>query len=156
MKHAFSFCFGRRIGALVVLGAMTLAPIAPSHAEIEPKYYRQMQDRASEQLVIRVLSVRTAVSREKHQSGSFTLVNTRVEAEARVEKVERTGSGLKPGDTIRIQYVSMRPEPAMPGPRPIPVIKAGETHPAFLLGVSKGLYGAGARGATFEKLIDAK
>ena len=139
---------------MIAFALVALATAA--RAEIDPKYYREWQERATEALVVRVTSVKSSVASEKHSSGGFTLVHTRVEAEARVEKVERTGTGLKQGDTIRIQYVSTRPEPPMPGPRSIPVLKRGESYPAFLLPVSKGLYAPAAKGASFEPLINAR
>ncbi|MGH7006110.1 MAG: hypothetical protein ACREIP_19375, partial [Alphaproteobacteria bacterium] len=128
--------------ALIAGAAVAIGASAPAKAEIEPKYYRQMQDRAPEVATVRVLSVKSGTTRDKHHSGSFTLVNTRVVAEARVESVQKTSTGLKAGDTIRIEYVTTRPEPPMPGPRPIPVLKDGQTYPVFLVGVSKGVYGA--------------
>lgn len=142
--------------SLALAAGLALVFAAAAQAEIEPKYYRQMQDRAPEQATVRVTAVKISVSREKHSSGSFTLVNTKVEAQAQVTAVAKTSTGLKAGDAIRIEYVSQRPEPAMAGPRPIPLLKAGETYPAFMLGVSRGLYGPAARGASFEPLIEAK
>jgi hypothetical protein len=158
ISRAFCLCFGRRIGAFAIAAAaaMILAPSAPTNAEIEPKYYRQWQDRAPEALVIRVTAVRPIVTTQRRPDAENMLIHTRVEAEAVVEKIERTATGLKPGDTIRLQYVSTRSEPPIVGPRPIPVVKRGETYPAFLLPVSQGLYSPAARGASFEPLIEAR
>ena len=158
MKCTPLLCAGRSVGAFVVAAglAMVFAPSSPSQAEIEPKYYRQWQDKAPEVLTIRVGAVKPAVTSERHRSGDGMLIHTRVEAEATVEKVERSASGLKPGDTIRIQYLSTRAEPPMAGPRPLPVLKRGEAYPAFLLGVSKGVYAPTAKGASFEPLIELK
>ena len=158
MKCTPILCAGRSVGAFAVAAAlaMVFAPSSPSQAEIEPKYYRGWQDKAPEVLTIRVNVVRPVVTSERHRSGDGMLIHTRVEAEATVEKVERSASSLKPGDAIRIQYLTTRAEPPMVGPRPIPLVKAGETYPAFMVGVSKGVYGAAARGASFEKLIEAK
>ena len=135
---------------------IAVAAAGPARAEIEPKYYRMMQERSPEHATVRVTSVRTSVSREKSTSGNFTIVNTKVEAQAQVTAVAKTSTGLKAGDAIRIEYVSQRAEPAMTGPRPIPIVKAGETYPAYMVGVSKGVYGAAARGASFEPLVEAK
>lgn len=146
-----------RMRLLFVLAAgFAVCASTPARAEIEPKYYRIMQERSPEHATVRVLSVKISVSREKHRSGNFTIVSTKVEAQAQVAAVAKTSTGLKAGDSIRIEYVSQRAEPPMAGPRPIPLIKAGETYPAFMVGVSKSVYGAAARGASFEKLIDAK
>jgi len=147
--------FDRGVCALAaaVLFAAILWPVAAARAEIEPKYYREWQDKASEVLTIRVGAVKPVVTTDRHQGSDALLIQTRVEAEATVEAVERSGSGLKPGDTIRIQYTTTRSEPPMVGPRPLPVLKRGETVPAFLLAVSKGLYAPAAKGASFEPLI---
>jgi len=155
MRRALQSSFGRRAALLGVAAALIAhAPVA--RAEIEPKYYRQWQERATEALVVRVTNVRSSTSKQKHQSGEFTLVHTRVEAEAQVERVERTGTGLKQGDIIRIQYVSTTADQPVTGPRPIPILKRGESYPAFLLGVSKGVYAPAAKGASFEPLIKAQ
>jgi hypothetical protein len=158
MVRAFLNCFGRRIGAFAFAAglAMVFAPSSPSRAEIDPKYYRQWQLKAPEQLTIVPVSVKPVVTSERQRSGDGLLIHTRVEAEATVEKVVRSASGLKPGDSIRIQYTSTRAEPPMAGPRPIPVLRRGETYPAFLLGVSKGLYAPAAKGASFEPLIELR
>jgi hypothetical protein len=158
MTRAFLLCFGRRLGVFALAAglAMALVPAAPSQAEIEPKYYRAWQNKAPEVLTIRVGEVRPVVTSEPHRSGDGLLIRTRVDAEATVEKVERSASGLKPGDVIRIRYTATRADPPIAGPRPLPVLKRGETYPAFLLGVSKGLYAPAAKGASFEPLIELK
>lgn len=147
----------RRAGAFALAASLVLASSpAPARAEIDPKYYRAWQDQAPEALTIRVGAVKPAVTTNRHQGSDSLLITTRVEAEATVEAVERSASGLKPGDTIRIQYTTTRAEPPMPGPRPLPVLKRGEVVPAFLLGVSKGLYAPAAKGASFETLIRSR
>jgi hypothetical protein len=158
MTRAFLLCFGRRLGAFALAAALAMifAPAMPSQAEIEPKYYRAWQDKAPEALTIRIGAVKPTVTSERHASGNGMLIHTRVDADAIVEKVERSASGLKPGDAVRIQYVTTRAEPPMVGPRPLPVLKRGETAPAFLLAVSQGLYAPAAKGASFEPLIQIK
>jgi hypothetical protein len=158
MTRAFPYCFSPRLGAFALAAGLALvfAAAAPSLAEIEPKYYREWQDKAPEVVTIRIGAVRPAVTTNRHRDGDTLLIQTRVEAEATVEAVERSASGLKPGDAIRIQYVTTRSEPPMAGPSPLPVLKRGETVPAFLLAVSKGLYAPAAKGASFEPLIQLK
>jgi hypothetical protein len=155
MTRAFLLCFGRRLGAFAFAAglAMVFAPATPTQAEIEPKYYRAWQNKAPEVLTIRVGEVKPVVTTEPHRSGDGLIIRTRVDAEATVEKVERSASGLKPGDVIRIRYTTMRADPPIVGPRPLPVLRRGETYPAFLLGVSQGLYAPAAKGASFEPLI---
>lgn len=143
-----------RLGGAVAALALTVAGAAAARAEIDPRYYRQWQDRASEALVVRIDSVRTSVGSESRGGG--TLVHTRIEAAATVQSVTRSLTKLKPGDRIRIQYVNTRANAEMVGPRPIPVIKAGQSYPAFLFGISPGVYGPAARGASFEPLIETK
>ena len=158
MKRTPLLCAGRSMGVFAVAAAlmMVFAPASPSRAEIEPKYYREWQLKATEMLTIVPVSVRPSVTSARNRSGDGMLVHTRVEAEAIVESVTRTASGLKPGDAIRIEYTSTRAEPPMPGPRPIPVLKRGQSYPAFLFGVSKGVYAPAAKGASFEPLIEPK
>jgi hypothetical protein len=153
MIRISDIAFARPLVTLLTTFAVLAATPALSRAEIEPRYYREWQDKAPEALTLRIGAVRPAVTSERHRSGDGLVVHTRVEAEATVETVERSASGLKPGDAIRIQYTTTRAEPPMPGPRPLPVLKRGETVPAFLLGVSKGLYAPAAKGASFEPLI---
>jgi hypothetical protein len=161
-EHAMTQSIVRRLGpylgafALAAGLAMVLAPATPARAEIDPKYYREWQLKAPEALVIRIGAVKPVVSSERHRSGDGMLIRTRVEAEAIVERIERSASGLKPGDTIRIQYMSLRAEPPMAGPRPLPVLARGDIVPAFLIGVSKGLYAPAAQGASFEPLIELR
>jgi hypothetical protein len=153
MTPNFHIAFDRRIvviAAALVAITMTAAPLL---AEIHPKYYREWQDKAPEVVTIRIGAVKPAVTTNRHRDGDTLLIQTRVEAEATVEAVERSASGLKPGDAIRIEYTTTRAEPPMEGPRPLPVLKRGETVPAFLLAVSKGLYAPAAKGASFEPLI---
>lgn len=152
-----SFLHNRRgIGRFAVAVALVLAASPAARAEIEPKYYRDWQMKAPEALTIVPVSVRPVVTTGRPRSGEGLLIHTSVEAEAIVESVTRSASGLKPGDSIRIEYKSTRAEPPAAGPRPIPVLKRGQSYPAFLLGVSKGLYAPAARGASFEPLIDLK
>ncbi len=145
-------CVRRSFGALAV--AVTLIVVSSARAEIDPKYYREWQEKAPEALTIRVDEVHPVVTSARDRSGDGMLIHTHVDAAATVERVERSASGLKPGDKIRIQYVTTRADPPMAGPRPIPLLKRGETYPAFLLGVSKGLYAPAAKGASFDPLIE--
>lgn len=158
MKCTPLLCAGRSVGAFVLAAAlgMIFAPSSPTLAEIEPKYYREWQAKAPEVLQIRVDEVHPVVTSERLLTGDDMLIRTRVDAEATVEAVKRSASGLRPGDKIHIRYVSTRAEPPMPGPRPIPVLKPGKSYPAFLLGVSKGLYAPAAKGASFEPLIEVQ
>src|SRR5918994_1304126 len=119
MTRNFPIVFDRRFVAIAAALAAIVIAAAPLKAEIEPKYYREWQDKAPEVVTIRVTAVKPAVSTQRHRSGDGLLIHTRVEAEATVETVERSASGLKPGDAIRIHYTTTRAEPEMAGPRPV-------------------------------------
>lgn len=140
-------------GAACALLAMA-STAARADDDIEPKYYRVWQDRAPEALTVKVLSVRTTVTTERHRAGVVT--QTRVEAQAQVERVDRSATGLKPGDALRINYTISRAQPPVEGPRELPLLKGGASTPVFLLAISRGVYGPAAKGASFEPLIDAK
>jgi hypothetical protein len=146
----------RQIAIALSAAVCVAAAAAVARAEIDPKYYREWQEKAPEALTIVPVSVRPVVTSERQRSGEGMLIHTRVEVEAIVESVIRSASELKPGDAIRIQYTTTRADPPLVGPRPIPVLKRGEPYPAFLLGVSKGLYAPAAKGASFEPLIELR
>lgn len=158
MKSTPLLCAGRSVAAVAVAAAlaMVFASASPTLAEIEPKYYRAWQLKATEILTIVPVSVRPLVRSENRRGGEGILIHTQVEAEAIVQSVTRSASGLKPGDTIRIEYTTTRADPPMAGPRPIPVLKRGQPYPAFLFGVTQGMYAPAAKGASFEPLIELK
>jgi hypothetical protein len=87
------------------------------------------------------------------ESQGTTGTHTAVTAEAQVQKVERTATNLKEGDTIQIKYTHFRPKEPTPGPSEAPILKEGQTCPAFL----RQLFGAtsympAAGGFTFQKV----
>ena len=66
-----------------------------THAELPPSVYKDLQDKSPEALTIEVESVRISTTDEPR----FKKLD--ITAEARVETVIRSASGLKPGDAIR-------------------------------------------------------
>ncbi len=122
-----------------------------------PAAYRELQENAPEALTIRILSARISTTeRRASDRGSATesrVASTLADYDARVEKVERSATGLVPGTVIRIHYVSETHRPPLPGPRPIPVLQAGRTVPAYLRKSAEGSgYVPAARGASFEEV----
>ncbi|MFN2387149.1 MAG: hypothetical protein ABR576_12855 [Thermoanaerobaculia bacterium] len=53
-------------------------------------------------------------------------------AEAKVERVHRSASGLRVGSVIRIRYEHVRHKEPMAGPSEVPALRRGERPPAFL------------------------
>ena len=70
---------------------LAIGIVVPASAELSPEVYKEWQDKAPEYLVIRVLSV------ESRQKDERELVRFDVIAEARIEEVTRSASGLKVG-----------------------------------------------------------
>ena len=92
--------------------ALTLL-LGVAHAEIAPKYYAMGQKSAPEAVTIQVKSATASVC-------WFNACDAReVVVTATVKSVERTQSGLKPGQVITIEYKSV-PMDGRSGPRPIP------------------------------------
>lgn len=133
---------------LTALLALAVHPRA-AQAEIAPEYYAEMQAGAPEAVTLKVTSVDTSVCVLWCSKQSVT-------AKAVVQAVERSGSGLKVGDTITIRYTHLIPSGGWAGPRPIPVLKKGETTVAFLRPNKRLGYHPAARGYSFERVIDER
>ena len=130
------------------LAAVALCFLAATAAiaEIAPEYYAADQNSAPEYLVVEVLRVQGPLL-------SFSS-NIPISANLRVLSVNRTASGLQPGDEITVRYEHFRPQQGWTGPRPIPVLQKGQTYPAFLAwSPNEGSYVPAARGASFEPAI---
>ena len=127
-----------------LLALLLVSSGAVGRAELPPSVYKDMQANAPESLVVKVLSVKTKNKNEPR------LVRVSVTAEARVEQVNRTQTGLKPGQLIRIRYDHRRHKEPMAGPSEVPVLKKGRTLPAYLKKDDAGHYAPAAGGYTFE------
>ncbi|HEU4597139.1 MAG TPA: hypothetical protein VFS10_18555 [Pyrinomonadaceae bacterium] len=142
MIKGLCFSRARRAASLLVLLLVTCG--AASRAELPPNVYKDLQAKSPEALVIKVLSVETKETDEPR------LVRVSVTVKARVERVNRTNSGLKPGAAIRIRYEHRRHRAPMAGPSEVPVLKRGEVYPAYLRKAEAGDYSPAARGYSFQ------
>ena len=141
IKRLF-FSRAPRQAALLVLLLISSGTVG--RAELPPYVYKDMQANAPESLVIKVLSVKTKNSDEPQ------LVRVSVTVEARVTQVNRTQSGLRAGRLIRIKYDHRRYKEPMAGPSEVPVLKKGQTLPAYLKKNDTADYAPAAGGYTFE------
>ena len=125
---------------------MSFCPVA--RAELPPWAYENYQREAPEALVIKVLSVKA------RETKGPNLERVEVEAEAQVERVVRSRTGLVAGKTIRIAYVrEFVTSPGGVGPSSLPVLKEGEVCPAYLArSEGSASYAPAARGYSFREV----
>lgn len=130
-----------RYASLLLLAGLLALP-CPAGAELPPSVYTDMQGSAPEAIEIRVEKVDVSICWFGLCDGQDVVV------QAEVKAVTRSATGLKPGARIEIRYrhVSLGQSS---GPRPIRIVEAGETTPAFLAR-AEGHYRAAARGASFD------
>lgn len=117
-----------------------------AHGAIPLTSFKAMQAKAPEFFVINVQSVKT----DRNAAGDVV-----VRAQALVQKVERTASGVKAGSVIHIVYTLHHrdPEHPLPGPQQLPIIKAGVTCPAYLVKTpGEDAYSPAAEAKSFETL----
>ena len=111
---------------LATLAATFVLMLSSARAELPPGSYDALCKEAQDAIIIEVESV----TAKKLKAGWTDVVLT-----ARVVHVERSKAALKNGARITIRYESRDPTKVnIPGPRPVPVLKKGETYPAFLNG----------------------
>lgn len=122
----------------------------PLVAEINPRYYREMQKKAPEQLRLRVDSV------ESDPCNNCETFKTRVSAT--VTKVVRSKSGMKRNQSVWIEYEVYQPRAGWAGPRPMPALRENEDCDFF--GRKTGtdskkriILDPGARGYSFQSLL---
>lgn len=135
MPHAIVACCA---GSVVLLAA-----ISSARAELPPQVYERYQNEAPEAVTITVRKVELTEKEEKH----FKLVS--IVAEALVDKVTRSATGLKPGDLIHISYVHHKYKEPVPGPSEPDILAEGKSYPAFLE-KRDTTYGIAARGYSFR------
>ncbi|HEY9282817.1 MAG TPA: hypothetical protein VIP46_05135 [Pyrinomonadaceae bacterium] len=141
----FNLASRLRGGKFLLAAALVVSLSASVSAELPPYVYKDMQAKSPERLTIRVKSVRT----EERDESERKLVA--VTAEAEVVEVARTASELKPGQTIRIRYTHTDYKQPMAGPSQVPILREGETYPAFLRKNKEGdTYAPAAGGYSFE------
>ena len=116
-----------------------------TQGELPPSVYQELQKKSPEALTIKVEWVGVSTTNEA------TLKRLEVTAEARVEMVNRSSSGLKPGATIRIHYVRLDHKRPLPGPSEPEILRKGLTYPAFLVKAEKDeVYSTAAGGYSFR------
>lgn len=136
----------RAFRKVTLLALLLVTSGTVGRAELPPDVYKDMQANSPESLVIKVLSVKTRNKNEPR------LVRVSVTVEARVEQVNRTQSGLKPGQVIRIRYDHRRHKEPMAGPSEVPVLKHRQVCPAYLKKDGSGVYAPAAGGYSFETM----
>jgi hypothetical protein len=122
-------------------------------ADLSPDVYKALQRTAPEALSIQVLSVDIHRSFAKPPSCSFFdfEVIRNVKVEARVVRVARSETGVRPGDVIGIEYSSISRCSDWNGPRSIPLLRKGDLVYAFLARRGRtASFDPAARGATFS------
>ena len=110
-------------------------------AEIPISILRDMQDKAPEALMIKVLSVDQQSKRREFEEKNGQKVIEEiiaVTASARVQTVLRSASALAPGNAVTIQYEIKRRTPPVPDASPPAILKVGETVRAYLSKPSGG------------------
>ena len=128
-----------------LLAALALVlGLAVVRAELPPDAYRSYQVASPEALTIKVKSVKIA----KHRQASG--MRSEIEAEAEVQAVKRSASGVRIGDVIRINYSHISYSQPMAGPSQPDIIREGASYPAFLMKTKNGAYTLAARGYSFR------
>ncbi len=136
----------RKISALPFVWMSAALMFGWAGAAIPLTTFKALQAKAPEFIIINIQSVKT----DRNAAGDVV-----VRAQALVQKVERTGSGVKPGSVIRIVYTLHHrdPEHPLPGPQQLPIIKAGVTCPAYLVKTAgEDAYSPAAEAKSFETL----
>ena len=132
-------------GKFLLAAALLVCLSASAFAELPPYVYRDMQAKSPEHLTIKV---RTVTTEERDESERKLVAVT---AEAEVVEVARTASELKPGQTIRIRYTHADYKQPIAGPSQVPILREGETYPAFLSKSKEGdTYAPAAGGYSFQ------
>ena len=147
----FNFASRLRGGSVLCAAALLVCLSASALAELPPYVYKDMQAKSPERLTIKVKSVKT---QERDESERKLIAVT---AEAEVVEVGRTASELKPGQTIRIHYTHAQYKQPIAGPSEVPILREGETYPAFLSkNKDDDTYSPAAGGYSFEVVAPEK
>lgn len=93
-----------------------------ARAELPPCVYEEMVGKATEVIRIQVEQVQVKMSGTQKK----------IRADARVTQVQRSDSGLSPGQSISIRYEIDTEKLNMPGPSQPPVLEKGLEYPAYL------------------------
>ena len=146
MIHSLSF---QVLGCLAALFIFTAVPPG-ARAEMPPSAYESMQKESPEALTIQVLSVKISTTDEPERKVLA------IAADAKVAAVQRSASGLKPGDTIRISYQVFDYKEGIAGPGKPKTLEEGKSYSAFLSKNEKeGYYRLAAMGQSFTEVAKA-
>jgi hypothetical protein len=115
-------------------------------AELPPQAYIEQQQKAGEELRIRVDDL-ASVSKGLFNRSSFTDT-----VKATVLEVVRSKSGVKKDDVISITYQRLVPDNSRAGPSPVPKLKEGNEYTAFLTKGADGKFTIAAQGMSFSKM----
>jgi len=135
---------------LKLLAAPVLLSATALFAEINPRYYVEMQKKSPERLRVRV----TQVQNEPCDNCE----TFKTEVKAVVTKVIRTKAKLKKGREVTFSYTVFRPREGWVGPRPMPLLEKGQESDFFgrKTGVDdekRVVLEPGARGYSFDSLV---
>jgi hypothetical protein len=137
--------------------AMAILPIAtPALAELSPEVYKDLQRKSPEVLYIQVSAVDVHRRFAKPSGCEFFdfEVIREVRVEARVLRVIRSASNVRPGDVIEIGYSSINRCSGWSGPRSIQMLRNGHRVYAFLARRGRTVsFEPAARGATFSSAL---
>lgn len=112
-------------------------------AELPPSAYEKMQAEAAEFLEIEVLRVDVGPGETSDQQSVHVM--------ALANKVNRTASGVRPGDLINISYVVSLREKGWVGPGEIPILSEKEKTVAYLVkDATTGDFTPAARAMSFR------
>ena len=141
--------FGERCIAIAILLILASAVLA----DLSPDIYKDLQRKAPEVLSIQVSSVDVHRSFAKPSGCPFFdfEVIRKVNVEARVLRVVRSSTGVRPGDVIEIEYSSISRCSDWNGPRSMQLLRKGDLVYAFLSRRGRtASFDPAARGATFS------
>lgn len=130
---------------LIASALLALVAVAPGR-ELPPEAYIAMQKKAPEFLRIRVLDVKTRIAKLHDRTDTF------VELSAKVEKVMRSATKLKPGQKIAIRYTVTEHTPPWAGPGLVPIPKKAARSVAYLAKARQGAYEPAAGRYTYETM----
>lgn len=146
-RRAFSMRILKAIIPLsLVVALAALAFVAPAPGALPPGSYEKLKAEAQEKLKIKIVAIEKKAQSDRRLEVLFT---------AEVLEVERTQTGLKPGDTIEIQ--SYRWTKRYAGPKNPPLLPVGWIGIAYLNNVEgdaqgvDNVYALAAYGDSFEE-----
>ncbi|MBV6493344.1 MAG: hypothetical protein LDLANPLL_01360 [Turneriella sp.] len=118
-------------------------------AEIHPKYYREMQQNAPEDLRLKILDV--------SRDWRFWSDTRHVKVKAVVVEVNKSKVGLTPATQVFFEYDVFTPSGGWAGPRPMPLLEENSVTDFFgeRIGVDKKrgvILRPTARGYSFERV----